>query len=87
MNYAIRKTSPHTARIAFETNAPLNTTRSPEIWRFFPSNWKRTSMRDGVVLGHAFQRSRRPACNVVAPVVVLVGMCAEIAIVTQQVQQ
>ena len=52
MNYAIRKTSPHTARIAFETNAPLNTTRSPEIWRFFPSNWRRTSMRVGVVLGH-----------------------------------
>ena len=52
MNYTIRKTSPHTARIAFGSNASLNTTTSPEIWRFFPSNWQRTSMRDGVVLGH-----------------------------------
>ena len=52
MNYAIRKTSPHTARIAFESKASLNTTKLPEIWRFFPSNWRRTTMRVGVVLGH-----------------------------------
>ena len=51
MNYSIRRTSPHTARIAFESSASVDPAKPPEIWRFFALHWKRTSMRVGIVLG------------------------------------
>ena len=51
MNYTIRRISPRTARIAFESSPSLDPEKPPEIWRFIACHWKCTSMRVGIVLG------------------------------------
>lgn len=51
MNYIIRKTTRTTARIAFESLAPLDPSSPPEIHRYLPCPWELVSMDTGHVLG------------------------------------
>ncbi len=51
INYAVRKTSRTTARIAIESSSFIDPTRKQEIWRFFLNGFNRAEMHKGATLG------------------------------------
>jgi len=51
INYAIRRTSRTTARIAIESSSFIDPTRKQEIWRFFLNGYNRPEMHKGATLG------------------------------------
>ena len=57
MKYTIRKTSPTTAKIAFESSTSLDPVRKPEIWRFYPHECGLASLSTGMVLGRETGKS------------------------------